>query len=270
MVSCDVVERRAQRKPPLVQRQDREPGDQAEVDGERLAVSQPDVSSERGHSDPSDPAVDRDGEREHPRVGGVRVRELHRCETEEEERRRPATEPVRVGERRFPVECRAAPAPRDEVGRGAPRTEPGPDVPEQDRERNEADPEEHQDERRGEVRSDGTLADERRHEDDHEETEPQRAQQDAKRTGGNPKERAQPLMLEDRSPPERTERGEGQHQHGGGAVVRQPLRDRRVLHAGDPVREREQQRHGRTVSCAICLPRPSSSISKRPVRLALS
>ena len=86
---------------------------------------------------------------------------------------------------------------------------------------------------------------------------------------GTRKSGRMPLALEARRPPERTERGEREHEHRRAAVVREPHRDRRVLDAADPVREREQ-RHGRTVSCAICLPRSSSSISKRPVSVALN
>ena len=96
-------------------------------------------------------AVERDGERERPRVAGSRVRELERGEAEEQHRPR-ASAPIRSGRTasgapraRFLVE------PDRRVRDRAPRAQRPPDVPEQQRQRHGPEPEDDVDERRREV-----------------------------------------------------------------------------------------------------------------------
>ena len=159
----------------------RDPREQAEVDGERLAVLDPRPAAVGGHPEPVDVAVERDRERQRARAGGIGVAELERGEAEEQERRRPDTESLRIGERRRPRPPEPRPDPGDAVREREPRVEDRPDVPEQHLHRDEAEPEDHVDEGRREVLRRGRLADERGQEDEREQPGRDSAEQSAQR-----------------------------------------------------------------------------------------
>ena len=110
----------------------RDPREQAEVDGERLAALVPRAPAEGGHPEPRRVAVERDRERQRARARRLRVAELERREAEEEERGRPDAEPLRVARAAASSSCPSRSArPRDAVRDREPRVERRPDVPEQ-------------------------------------------------------------------------------------------------------------------------------------------
>ncbi len=147
----------------------RRTGEQAEVDREAVAVPRPHLATEAGHPEPHHVAVERDRERERPRVGGVRVGELERGEREQHRGRGIDAEALRVGPERLPRAAEPAPYPVDTVRGRTPRIQDRPDVPEEDLQYGHAQPEDDVDERRREVDGGRRLADERGQEDEREE-----------------------------------------------------------------------------------------------------
>jgi hypothetical protein len=111
-------------------------------------------------------------------LGGARIRELERHERKEESSRGPAPEPLRICRRRLPRSSCLVPRPRNGVGRGAPRAQDRPQVPEDDHERHEPEPENDPDERRREIVAGVGLADERRQPDHHQQTGGESAEND--------------------------------------------------------------------------------------------
>ena len=87
-------ERHPDDEPALVLAERRDPGEQAEVDGEAVAVLVPRPPAEGGHPEPHHVAVERDRERERARARRLGVGELERREAGEEDRAGPDAEPL--------------------------------------------------------------------------------------------------------------------------------------------------------------------------------
>ena len=129
----------------------RDQREEAEQDGEGLAVADPHLAAEGRHPEERDVGVEGDRERERAWARRVRVRELERGEGEEERRRRPAPRLLRVLGERTRLRARALAYPDVRVGQRPPRTEGPPDVPEEHREERDTEPEDDVDPRRREV-----------------------------------------------------------------------------------------------------------------------
>ena len=241
-------------EPAVVLAERSDPGEQPEVDGEAVAVVVPGPPAERGHAEPHRVAVERDRERERARARRLGVRELERSEQGERDSPGPDAEPLWVLERRRPLLAQTPPQPRDAVRDCEPRVENPPDVPEQHLDEHEPQPERDVDERRREVLGRGRLADQRGQEDEHEQAGRDGADDHSER--GRPEDALEPLgertprgaPLELRPLPERTQREEREDEDDGAAPEEEPLRNRQVLDAADPVGEQAQ---GRTSSSAI-------------------
>ena len=138
--------------PPLLlpRAEQRRAGEEAEVDGEAVAVLKPRLSPVEEHAGPRGDAVDRDRLGERARVRRVLPDELEHRESPEQEDRRPQPEPVRI-RTGLPVPAHLAGDPGGEIRRRPPRVEHGPDVAEHDADQHHAHPEDDVDERRGEV-----------------------------------------------------------------------------------------------------------------------
>jgi hypothetical protein len=111
----------------------RDPREQVEVDGERLATGDPRLDSVQGHGDEGHRRVHERGDGEVLGTVAVRRHELHHSEQEDARGRRPVSEPLRVAEGRRQVA--AGPHSGDPAHRppdGAPRVERLEDVAEQD------------------------------------------------------------------------------------------------------------------------------------------
>ena len=221
----------------------RDAGEQAEVDREALTVVRPPVPPVGEHREPGDQAVEDDRHRDRPRVAGVPVRELERCEREQEDRSRPAAPPVRIGERRLPADARPLRDPGGCIRSGAPRAQHRPDVSEQSAERRQAQPEVDEDEARSEVLVGRRVADRGRHEDEDEQGERDGAEENPQR--GAPRDRLEPRhrtpaarLGQERPLPERPERDERDHQDDGGAPVEEPAGNGQVSNPAQPVGER--------------------------------
>ena len=240
--SKSTVPRITPANPALLGEERPDPGEQAEVHREPLAVTRPRLPSERGHAEQRDVRVERDRERERARARWVRVRELERREGEQGHRTRPATEPLRVlGE--WPRLCPAELSqPHVQVGDRPPRRQGAPDVPEQHRQRGHAQPEDHVDPGRGEVAKRVGVSEERRDPDEKEQRDgdrlhddPQRAEHEAGQAGAETGSRLP--RTEQRQAPESAEQDERHHEHDPRAPVEEPGWDREILDAPDPVRD---------------------------------
>ena len=221
----------------------RRPGEQAEVDREAVAVPRPHLATEAGHPEPHHVAVERDRERERPRVGGVRVGELEGGEREQHRCRGIDAEALRVGPERLPRAAEPAPYPVDTVRGRTPRIQHRPDVPEEDLQYGHAQPEDDVDERRREVHGGRRLADERGQEDEREQPDrhgagndpqPRRAEEPLEALRQRPPHR-EPLEL--RPLPERAEREKRDDEDDGAAPEEEPGRNRQVPDPADAVRD---------------------------------
>ena len=232
----------------------RDPREQAEVDGERLAALGPQAPAEGRHSEPRRVAVQRDRERQRARAGRRLVAELERGEAEEEHRARPDAEPLGVGERRGPAAPQSLRDPGNAVGDREPRVDRRPDITEQNLDGNEAEPEDHVHERRREVLRRRRLSHERGREDERQQARRDEAEQHAQ--SRRPQDAFEPHWqrpaygspLELRAAPERTEQEERENEHDSAGPQEEPVRDRQVANASEAVCEQGQ---GRTSSSAI-------------------
>ena len=242
-------------------------GEERELGCEPLAASRPGVSTEDGHAGERPVRVEGRRDAEHARVRGPRMRELEGDEREERERGGEATEPFGIREERPRSATSALQQPHGRVRNCAPRRENTPDVPEEHGQEREPQPEEHVDERGREVLARDSRSEELRPERDDQEPCRDRTERDAQRCRSeNALQAARdrpptrpPLQL--RPAPERTERDERDDEDDRRGGEEERLRDREIPDSPDPVREED---HGLTVSSAICVPRLSSSTSKRP------
>ena len=255
---------------PAAERAD--PREQLEVDREAVAVPEPGLGAERRRAQPRDHAVDRDRQRERVRVGGVHVRQLHRREREQQHGGRPAAEPLRVLERRPVVEPEPPHDPARAVRGRPPRAQHRPDVPEQDDDEHQPDPEIDVDEGRSEVDAARVLPDQRAEPEEDEQGERGGAGDDPQRGGEEhalQRGRQRPAggpHGEQRLLPEHGERDERDDEHAGRAVEEDVPRDREVANPPDPVEPGASS--SLTVSSDDRSLRLSSSASKTPVMLA--
>ena len=266
-------ERPANHEAPVANRERPDPREELEHDGESLPAAGPRLSPVDRHAGERPVGVERDRDRERPRVRGPRVRELQCDEGEERSGGRvPAPPPVPLedGPRLAPTELED---PHGAVRDRAPRAESAPDVAEEDREERYSQPEDDVDERRREVEELGRGPQERRRECDDEHADRDELQYDAQR--GREEERAERMRqrtsvrvcLEERALPEGTEQNERDDEDDRRRREEEGLRDRQVTYPADPV---SQEDHGLTVRSAIWTPRLSSSTSNRPGIVAVN
>ena len=222
----------------------RDTREQSEIDGEGLPALEPGPTAVGEHPEPGDRAVDQDGEGQRPRVGRIPVGKLEGREGEEQDGRGPAAEAGRVGKRRFPAHAGALGRPGGGIRGGAPGAEHRPDVAEEDTERRQPEPEDHEDEARRDVLVGRRVPDRTGDDDEHEERERDRARDDAKRpTAKDALERGRKRPpgarpSEQWALPERPQRDEREDEDERGAVVEEPERDRQVPDPAEAVRER--------------------------------
>ena len=235
--------------------------------------SPPTCPSQRGHPEERDVRVHRDA---NASARGLAVRSRRA----RGRRRRAAPRP--------PASGRASPGTRPEaglvaselprpdecVGDRAPRGQRPPDVPEHDRERGDAEPEDHVDPGRREVAERVGVAEEGRDPDEAEQHDGERLHDDPQRAEDHTREpRGQPAAMlpggQERRPPQDAEQDEGDDQHRGRPPVEHPRRDGRswippMPCATRPKLLRPTSRTARTES-GWC-----SSSSKRPGRSTVS
>jgi hypothetical protein len=215
--------------------------EQFEVNAESIATSRPRLAAIGVHPKPGDEGVDERGKAKSRRIRRGVVGELERSEQEQEQRCRPATEPLRV-RGGLPALTSASSEPCGRVGSGAPRAQHPPDVAQKDHDRHEPEPEDDPDECRAQVYPRVLLAEEAGGEHDEEECERHRPCGDSKAGGqqeslqGLGQRAAVQSALESRLPPESAERRERQHEDDGPSVVEEPERYRQVLHRAESVR----------------------------------
>ena len=186
-----------------------------------------------------------------------------------------AAEPLRVlGEW-----ARLSPAqlakPDEQIGDRAPRRERAPDVPEENRERGHAEPEDHVDPGRGQVLERVRVAEQRREPHEDEQRDGDRLHDDAERAEDESRDAVSeaPSVLclpEQRPPPERAEQDERDDEDDRRAPVEEPRRDREVLDSPDPVRDEEEPGQGFTSRTASSVSVGCSSNSKRPAMFAVN
>ena len=198
--------------------------------------------------------------------------ELERDEREQGRRRRvpaPGPRPLEHGSRLSPS---ALHHPHRRVGERAPRAEHAPDVPEQDRQERDPQPEDHVHERGREVEELDRRAEERRRERQAEQEDGERTEDDAHRARedetGEPGGQLSParMRLEHRPAPEIEEEDERDGEDDRRADEEVDRGDRKVANDADPVGDD----HALTVMSAIGTPRSSSSTSNRPGIVALN
>ncbi len=273
VVAGQPSERPAHDHSPVPGRKGSDAREQREGDGEPLPVARPDIPAVDGHSGPGPVRVQRDRDRERARVVRLHLRELERHEREERSGGRvppPLPGPL---EHRTRLASSELEEPDDRVGDGPPGAERRPDVPEQDREERDAEPEDDVDERRREVEERDPRPEERGSkgeevDPDGERTEHASHRQRKEDPAERMRKRASAHMgLEQRPPPEREQEDERDGEDEGGPDVEIHRGNRQVADDPDPVGE---QPHGCTLMSAICTPLFSSSTSKRPGIVALN
>ena len=141
----------------------------------RSAQSPP---SDRGHPEPGGVAVERNRERQRPRIRRIDVAELERHEREEQAGRRIDAEPLGIRDDWSPRPPQRAPDPGGRARDREPWVERRPDVSEQHLQRDDPEPEDDVDERRREIRRGRGLAEEGGQEDENEQPGRERSEDD--------------------------------------------------------------------------------------------
>ena len=209
--------------------EDRQAGEEVEVDGEGLAALGPGLDAVDALQRQREDRVADDRRREHRRVLAPARGELDPDEHEQADRGGPAAELLRV----------RASALRQQAAERAPGAEGLEDVAEQDRGEHQPDPEDDHHERRRPVVERALrpqIAGEDRHD---QQADADRAAQRLHRRARDHApagQRAPRVVLQPRLGPQHGEREERDHQHRRRRPEQQPLRDRELLALDEPVR----------------------------------
>ena len=254
VVAGQARERPADDDRAITHRKGGDPCEEPECDGEALPVSRPGVTAVDRHPGERPVRVERHRDRERPRVGLARMRQLEGDESEE----RPGSGISPPAPRPFEHGSRFSPAPLEQPDRRvrerSPRAEDAPHVPEQDGEERDPQPEDDVDEDWREVEKLDRRPEERSGEGQPEEPHGDRAQHDAhgtrkKHATERPGERAtRRVRLEQRPAPEVEQQDERRSEDDGRAHEEVDRGDRQVADDPDPVGD---QAHGWTVMSAI-------------------
>jgi hypothetical protein len=224
---------------PVAPGERRERREQPEVDAERVGVAAPRLDAVEAHPDEHHDDVGEHEDRQRPRLARRRPAQLADAEPDDPDRRRPAPQPGRVGERLGQlVAAEAARQPAGAAADRAPRAEQAPDVAEQQGRARHADPEHDVDRGRREVVALVVGAGEPRVDGDDEREQAQRAE-DGVDAGG---EREQPPLaplLQPRRRPQRGQRDEGDDEDARRRRPEHRFGDRQVGASDDAVGEDE-------------------------------